>query len=227
MAAPSLSIFYYLLYYTDNFYLHQISLIGMIIESALVFFPMTSACIGFNANVIQFGMDQLHDSPADHQRLFIHWYIWIYYFVLLITRLPWILQQIVPNFIWIFAPICVVLTIVLLAVSSVLAIRWKHWFIIDNGRINPYKMVYKVSKFAIQHKVPIHCSAFTYCEDELPTGLDLGKRKYRGPFTTEEVEDVKVFYGILKLLLSLGPTFFVYCNRSISTVVCSTHLLCS
>ena len=67
-----------------------------------------------------------------------------------------------------------------------------------------------MSKFAWQHKVPIHRSAFTYCEDELPTGLDLGKRKYGGPFTTEEVEDVKVFYGILKVLFSLGPTFFLY-----------------
>ena len=188
-------------------------MIGAMIVFALVFFPMTAACIGFNANVIQFGMDQLHDSPADHQRLFIHWYIWIYYFVLLITRLPWTLQQIVPNLInikIIVVPIYVVLTIVLLVVSLVFAFRRKHWFIIDMGRINPYRMVYRISRFAKQHKVPIHRSAFTYCEDELPTGLDLGKRKYGGPFTTEEVEDVKVFYEILKLLLSLGPTFFLY-----------------
>ena len=48
-------------------------------------------------------------------------------------------------------------------------------------------------------------SAFTYCEDELPSRLDLGKEKYGGPFTTEQVEDVDVFLGILKVLLSLGP----------------------
>ena len=49
-----------------------------------------------------------------------------------------------------------------------------------------------------------------YCEDELPTGLDLGKKKYGGPFTTEEVENVKAFYGILVVLFSLGPTFFLH-----------------
>ena len=207
---PSLFIFYYFVFYSKK----DLSIIGIIvivIVAVLVLFPMTAACIGFNANVIQFGMDQLHDSPADHQRLFIHWYIWIYYFVLLITRLPWKLQTTVPNLLVnVLLLIYVVLAIVLLAVFLVLAFRRKHWFIIDMGRINPYKMVYRVSKFAKQHKVPIYRSAFTYCEDELPTGLDLGKRKYGGPFTTEEVEDVKVFYEILKLLLSLGPTFFLY-----------------
>ena len=207
---PSLFIFYYFVFYSKKD-LSNIGFIVIVIVAVLVFFPVTAACIGFNANVIQFGMDQLHDSPADHQRLFIHWYIWIYYFVLLITRLAIILLQIVPFIIVdVLILIFLVLTVVLLVVSLVFAFRRKHWFIIDNGRINPYKMVYNVSKFAKQHKVPIHRSAFTYCEDELPTGLDLGKRKYGGPFTTEEVEDVKVFYGILKVLLSLGPTFFLY-----------------
>ncbi len=67
-------------------------------------------------------------------------------------------------------------------------------------------MVYKVTKFALQHRIPIQRSAFTYCEEELPSGLNLGKDKYGGPFTTEEVEDVKTF---LKVLLSLGPVFLL------------------
>ena len=40
-------------------------------------------------------------------------------------------------------------------------------------------------------------------------GLDLSKEKYGGPFTTEQVEDVKVFYGILKVLFSFGVVFFL------------------
>ena len=47
----------------------------------------------------------------------------------------------------------------------------------------------------------------------MPSRLDLGKEKYGGPFTTEQVEDVKAFLGILKLLLTLGPLFSV--ERSI------------
>ena len=29
----------------------------------------------FNANVIQFGLDQLHDAPAESLKLYIHWYV--------------------------------------------------------------------------------------------------------------------------------------------------------
>ena len=67
----------------------------------------------------------------------------------------------------------------------------RDWFLLDIARLNPYKLVYKVTKFSCQHKVPIQRSAFTFCEDEIPSGLDLGKAKYGGPFTTEQVEDVK------------------------------------
>ena len=57
-------------------------------------------------------------------------------------------------------------------------------------------------------KIPVQRSAFTYCEDDLPSGLDLGKEKYGGCFTTEQVEDVKAFYGILKVLFSFGIVDF-------------------
>ena len=64
-------------------------------------------------------------------------------------------------------------------------------------------------KFAKDYRYPIRHSAFTYCEDELPSRLDLRKEKYGGPFTTEQVEDVKVFLRILCLLITLGPIMMV------------------
>ena len=48
-----------------------------------------------------------------------------------------------------------------------------------------------------------------YCEDELPSRLDVGKEKYGGPFTTEQMEDVKAFLGILCVLLTIGPILMV------------------
>ena len=68
--------------------------------------------------------------------------------------------------------------------------------------------MFKVIKFAKDHARPIHRSAFTYCEDELPSRLDLGKEKYGGPFTTEQVENVKAFLGLVRVLLTIGPIFF-------------------
>ena len=69
--------------------------------------------------------------------------------------------------------------------------------------------MFKVLQFTKDHANPIRHSAFTYCEDELPSRLDLGKEKYGGPFITEPVEDVKAFVGILGVLLTTGPLFTV------------------
>ena len=52
---------------------------------------------------------------------------------------------------------------------------------------------------------PENRSAFTYWENDIPPRIDLGKNKYGGPFTTEEVEDTKSFFRILpSSLLSTG-----------------------
>ena len=74
---------------------------------------------------------------------------------------------------------------------------------------NPFSLVYRVIKYAIKHKYPRQRSAFTYCEDALPSHIDFGKSKYGGPFTTEHVEDVKMFFRIIPLLL-VGCAIFIF-----------------
>ena len=167
--------------------------------------------IGFTANVVQFGMDQLHDSPGDDRVIFIHWYVWTYYGSTLVGQLSLIFWsagglKIVGSLLVLI--LLTLLTVVLLITLCLVRCR-RRWFLIEPGQYNPYKLVYRVTKFARQHKFPVHRSAFTYCEDEVPMGLDLGKEKYGGPFTTEQVEDVKAFYGILKVLFSFGVVFFL------------------
>ena len=58
--------------------------------------------------------------------------------------------------------------------------------------------IYQVIKFAVKHKAPLNRSALTYWEEDIPSRIDLGKSKYGGPFTTEQVEDVKT---VLRLLV--------------------------
>ena len=65
------------------------------------------------------------------------------------------------------------------------------------------KNIYRVLKYSWKHNVPEHRSAFTYWEEDIPRRIDLGKNKYGGPFTNEEVEDTKTFLRILPLLLCL------------------------
>ena len=174
--------------------------------------------VGFAANVVQFGMDQLHDCPGEDRTLFIHWYVWVYFVTIVIGQLVWNLGFQIPyneDLRWynitgyVLLSLIPFLVMVLLIVTLCLAKHRRNWFLIEPGTVNPYKLVYRVTKFTRQHKTPVRRSAFTYCEDEIPTGLDLGKEKYGGPFSTEQVEDVKVFYGILKVLFSFGAVFFL------------------
>ena len=72
---------------------------------------------------------------------------------------------------------------------------------------NPFKLLYQVIIYAIKNKQPRCRSAFTYCENDVPSRIDFGKNKYGGPFTTEQAEDVKTFLGLLPVI-PLGCTLF-------------------
>ena len=57
--------------------------------------------------------------------------------------------------------------------------------------------------YARKTKYPERCSAMTYFDEEEPSQLDYGKHKFGGPFTEEEVEDVKTILRLLPVFLSL------------------------
>ena len=88
-------------------------------------------------------------------------------------------------------------------VGLFLLIGSKKYLNVDRTGEHPIKLIYGVLRYAWKHKCPEHRSAFTYWEEDIPARIDLGKHKYGGPFTNEEVEDTKTFFSILLLLLSL------------------------
>ena len=197
----------------------EINIIAVLISVVL----LAISTVSFNSNVIQLGMDQLYDFPAETQSLFIHWFVWVLYLIIFLVQLSrkMLLFQTIhkvdnttnySNIVYSgygLSGLLVLVFFVLLVVSLCIAHRKKHWFLVEPSRVNPYKLVCQITKFAWHHKVPVKRSAFTYCEDDIPSGLNLAKDKYGGPYTTEQVEDVKVFYGILKVLFSLGPVFSI------------------
>ena len=89
------------------------------------------------------------------------------------------------------------------AVGVFLLQHYKRHLNVDHVGHSPFTMIYKIVKYAWQHKCPVNRSAFTYWENDIPSRIDLGKNKYGGPFTNEEVEDTKTFFCILLLLFSL------------------------
>ena len=68
-------------------------------------------------------------------------------------------------------------------------------------RTNPFTTIFRVLNYARKTKYPERRSAFTYIDEEEPSRLDYGKHKFGGPFTEEEVEDVKTILRMLPLFL--------------------------
>ena len=81
---------------------------------------------------------------------------------------------------------------------------YKHLLTVLPRLFNPYKLILKVLNYARRHKYPERRSALTYWEEDIPSRIDLGMSKYGGPFTVEEVEDVKTFLRLLPIILFAG-----------------------
>jgi peptide/histidine transporter 3/4 len=107
-------------------------------------------------------------------------------------------------------------------------ICYNHWLIKEPVKENPFMLAYKVLKYAAKNKHPQCRSAFTYCEDELPSRIDFGKSKYGGPFTTEQVEDVKTFLRLIPMAVvggALAGGFFttnVFRNKLVNLITSET-----
>ena len=186
----------------------------------------------FSANFIQFSTDQLRDAPTQCSVIFLYAILWSNSFSKTISatvsfhgninvtvasnlKPPNVKSKLSSIYI---SFILLGLTF-LLSVIAILVIQWKRkWFLTDKIRGNPYKLVVMVLLFALRHKSPIRRSAFTFCENEPPSRIDFSKRRYGGPYTTEQVEDVKVLLNIVKVLVSLGPVFLLDYSANLSSV---------
>ena len=194
--------------------------------SKLVQFTIWLSCLitaiigvaGYSANFIQFGLDQLLDAPSHQQALFVHWAKWCYDLMSIVIILLGIMchacDVIAQSFNTLLEIIVstVILLELMLTILLIVGCCKRHWFYSEPGHHNPYKMVIKVLNFARKHDYPLQRSAFTYCDDERPSRLDFGKQRFGGPFTTEQVEDVKTFLRIVVILLAVGPVLNVFAD---------------
>ena len=184
---------------------------SLLLLLTLIFMLMGLA--GYQANIIQLGLDQLLEAPSEKLGLFVHWLMWAYTlgnlsmfmilvclpcYVALETPKPRIYHAMASSpFVFFF-----ILT-VLLAFTC-----YKHsWFYSEPGQNNPYKTVFQVLNFARKNKYPLRRSAFTFCDDVRPSRIDFAKERFGGPFTSPQVEDVKTFLRIVLVLFALGPVF--------------------
>ena len=80
----------------------------------------------------------------------------------------------------------------------------QQWLDRTHKVTNPIKLIIQVLNYTRKHSYPERRSAFTYIDEEQPTRMDYGKEKFGGPFTEEEVEDVKTVLRLLPLVICLS-----------------------
>ena len=121
---------------------------------------------GYQANIIQFGIDQLFEAQSHYLGLFIHYTSWAFHIRALVPLasfpLIWCdhLRRTAQK---VLCSVGVVGTLSLITLFVV--ILWKkHWFYSEAGWESPYKAVLKIMIFAKRHKHPLQRSAFTYAD---------------------------------------------------------------
>ena len=152
---------------------------------------------GLVANSMQFQLDQLIDASSTDICSHISWGVWLYFLAYILA--VFCQQYLCGIYDLPLSFLFVSLTITMLVLSDVAC---NHWLVKEPVTQNPLKLIYQVLRYAVKNKHPHLRSAFTYWEDKPYSRIDLGKRKYGGPFTTEQVEDVKTFFQLLAILVT-------------------------
>ena len=165
---------------------------------------------GFLA-IIPFGADQLYEAPSADICKWVRWSTWLILMGRLCSDalLRSCLMCLGSRKILTVTILCVYEALIALGLFLVLVIlvKKRNQFVIEPCSSSPYKTILQVLNFARKHKNPIRRSALTFWDDEQPSRLDLAKDKYGGPFTNEQVEDVKTFLQIVGVLLAMTLWF--------------------
>ena len=166
---------------------------------------------------LQLGLDQMPDGSAANITSFISWFVccifaglWVGYASY--HLFSYCLYTVVcsdnnsTSFVQIFSLFPVLCMAIVLCSDFLLSPKL---LIIEPKSPQSLKIIYQVLKFAFKHKAPVNRSALTYWEEDIPSRIDLGKSKYGGPFTTEQVEDVKTIFKLLVVSVPFSMISFM------------------
>ena len=148
----------------------------------------------FQANIIQFGIDQLMDAPSTEVKSFISWYT--------ITTFSsgftvYFSSYCAPAYV---AVLVVAVCLTLAVISNFLLNNWLHKEQVVN---NPLPLILKVVYFSFRNKDKRHRQNLIFPEQNQGSlsMLNISKRVYGGPFSSDQVEDVKTFFRVLVVFI--------------------------
>ena len=164
---------------------------------SIAFVIVSFQLISLEAAMLPFLTDQIIGATSNELSAVVCWHVWVQY-------LGMCLYDIIAHFsisgnlenVCVFAvPLAVII------ISDCLC---QQWLDRTHKVTNPIKLIIQVLNYTRKHSYPERRSAFTYIDEEQPTRMDYGKEKFGGPFTEEEVEDVKTVLRLLPLVICLS-----------------------
>ena len=181
----------------------------------LVFIPQYLFLGAFIATTVPLAMDQIIGGSDANVSAFLQWLAWAHVSGIALPNL--FIYDCTDLQSSEVSTMMSLLPVILLSVGLILDFYFHHKLVKEPVTVNPMSLIFKVLKYAAKHKYPVQRSAFTYCDNEQPSRLDYGKSKYGGPFTTEQVEDVKTFWRVLTVILVLSLFAFPLAQQFEST----------
>ena len=176
----------------------------------LLSFSGGSACL---VTLFQLGLDQMPDASSSGITSFILSLFIVGYLGVWIADCLFYVLEYCTSYLILQLQGSALLPVLCMSISlTSLFLFGEKWLIVEPNSPQSLKNIYRVLKFAIKHKAPLNRSALTYWEKDIPSRLDLGKSRYGGPFTTEQVEDVKSFFRLFLLLLILWISVLSNCT---------------
>ena len=206
------SILYYFAMFTEK---NNSTLSAVLSSVAIIIGGFGYTC--YSAAMLPFISDQIIGATSDELSAVVRWNYWARY-------LGDALSAIVIYFCRIrnAVNICLSSTLLFTIALAVIIISdclCQQWLDRTHKVTNPIKLITQVLNYTRKHRYPERRSAFTYIDEEQPTRMDYGKEKFGGPFTEEEVEDVKtalrlfplvIVLTISVIILKLNPNFYLF-----------------
>ena len=216
-------VFVFMGFRVNNILLETKSLVpfGIIVVVAYI------GLAGFQANVLQFAVDQLQDAPSGQVSAMIRWYFWCFgiSYSVATSVIFWLTicsNNYLAQLVLIWVGVVFGCALVLFRVT-----HNAHRSVVDiniQSHKNPYKMVCAILSFARKHSHPLRRSSLLYWSDESASRIDFAKEKYGGPFSSEEVEDVKTFFRMLLIIVAMGVYFLAQVPAGVSLSALLFHI---
>ena len=222
------SILYYIAMLTGG---GNSTLSNVLLSVAVLIVSIGSTC--YSAAMLPFLTDQIIGATSDELGAVVRWYYWTKCVSLgLSDAVSHFLTTKGNNLEMVYVSSTVSLAI-LLAMIIISDCFCQQWLDRTHKVSNPIKLIIQVLNYTRKHRYPERRSAFTYIDEEQPTRMDYGKEKFGGPFTEEEVEDVKTVLRLLPLVICLSfsvtalisaPTLYILNGDNVQVWV-SKHII--